>query len=429
MTGSGEAGTETAVSGRPAAAGATRRIRLVVPRFGPEVGGGSEVLMRRLALALQRRRWDVEVWTTTAGDEATWSPAFPPGDDLDGGVRVRRFAVAVRRPPRLFHQMSRAVFRLPPPLRPETAWLVTQGPFAPALVRALATGADRPTLFTPYLYHPTIWGLPAAPHPRLLIPAAHDEPALRLGAVGRAVAAVDALWYGTDEERALLERVHPVAARRPHAVGTVGLDPPAGIDGERFRRDRGLGRYLLYAGRVTSGKGVELLLNGYALLRRRHPEVSLVLIGDPDRMATPPEGVLSLGWLGDDEHWAALAGAEAVVVPSRLESLSLVAVEAWEVGRPCLFNAGSPVLAGQAERSGAALLFRNAVELAAGAEHLLADPAEAGRLGRAGQSFVALNYRWNAVVRRLEGLIASGRRETRRGRGRVGRESGVSREP
>jgi len=397
----------------------SRQLRLVVPRFGAGLSGGSELLMRRLATTLQRRRWQVEVWTTTAGDEATWSPAFPPGDDVDGGVRVRRFEVMARRPPRLFHQMSRVMFRLPEPLRPETAWLVTQGPFAPGLVHALAIGSDRPTLFMPYLYHPTLWGLPAAPHPRVLIPATHDEPALRLRAVGRAVGAADALWYLTEEEHSLLESVHPVAARRPHAVGAVAIDPPPATDRDAFRRERGLGRYLLYAGRTTPGKGVELLLTGFGLLRRRHPDLSLVLIGDPDRPAAMPEGVLSLGWLGDEEHWSALAGAEAVVVPSRLESLSLVALEAWATGRPCLLNGDSPVLAGQAERSGGALLFRGPQELATAALRLLADPEEAARRGDAGRRFVALNYRWNAVVRRLEDLIslgAAGRADRRRDR-------------
>jgi glycosyltransferase involved in cell wall biosynthesis len=400
------AGPATEAGARPRNSGPSRRLRLVVPRYGSGVSGGIELLVRRLAHALQKRRWDVEVWTTTAGDEATWSPAFPPGDDLDGPIRVRRFEVVGRRRPRLFHQMSRGLFRLPPALRPETAWLVAQGPFAPALVHALAIGSDRPTLFAPYLYHPTIWGLPAAPHPRLLIPAAHDEPALRLRAVGRVVAAADALWYLTEEERSLLEAAHPVARRRPHAVGAVAIDPPLAADGEAFRRERGVGRYLLYAGRATPGKGLELVLAGHARLRQRHPDVSLVVIGDAAGLGAAPEGVISLGWLDDQERWAALAGAEAVVAPSRLESLSLVALEAWTVGRPCLVNADSPVLAGQAERSGGALLFRDPRELCDAAERLLADPLEASRIGDAGRRYVALHYRWNGVVRRLEGLLS-----------------------
>ena len=391
----------------PAAAPAGRRLRIVVPRYGAGVNGGSELLMRRLAHALTARRWAVSVWTTTAGDEGTWAAAFAPGDDLDGAVRVRRFPVLARRRPVAFHHLSRAVFRLPPPLRPEALWLLAQGPFAPGLVRSLATAASRPTLFMPYLYHPALRGLPATPSPRILVPAAHDEPALRLRAVGRLVAAADALWYATEEERSLLEEAHPVAARRPHAVGNAAIDPPPLTDPEGFRARHGLGRYLLYAGRLTPGKGVDLLLRGHALLRERHPEVSLVLIGDAGATTAASEGVVPLGWVGDEERWSALAGAEALVVPSHLESLSLVALEAWACGRPCLLNAGSPVLAGQAERSGGALLFTSPESLAGAAARLLEDPDEARRHGEAGRTFVALGYRWNAVVQRLEGLIAA----------------------
>ena len=386
---------------------ASHRLRLVVPRYGAEVSGGSELLVRRLAHALYMRTWDVEVWTTTAADEGTWSAGFPEGDDQDGGVRVRRFAVARRRPPRLFHQMSRVVFHLPPALRPEVAWLVAQGPYSPELVRALASGTDRPTVFMPYLYYPTLWGLPAAAHPRVLIPAAHDEPPLRLRAVGRAVAAADALWYSSEEERALMEAAHPVAARRPHAVGTMGIDPPAGIDGEGFRSRHGLGRYLLYAGRSTPGKGVEILLEGYAQLRQRRPDVALALTGNTGSLGVLPEGAVRLGWLDEAELWSALVAAEAVVVPSRLESLSLITLEAWASGRPCLLNAGSAVLAGQAERSGGALLFHDAQELADAADRVLADPAAADRMGEAGRHHVALHYEWNSVVSRLEGLLSA----------------------
>jgi glycosyltransferase involved in cell wall biosynthesis len=204
-----------------------------------------------------------------------------------------------------------------------------------------------------------------------------------------------------------METAHPAAARRPHAVGTVAIDSPVGIDGEGFRSRRGLGRYLLYAGRATPGKGVEVLLEGYARLRQRRPDVALALTGDQNTFGELPEGTVRLGWLDEAELWSALAAAEAVVVPSKLESLSLVTLEAWAAGRPCLLNAGSPVLAGQAARSGGALTFRDPQELADAAERLLADPAAADRMGEAGRRHVALHYQWSSVVSRLEGLLAA----------------------
>ena len=211
-------------------------LRLVVPRYGADISGGSESLMRRLALALRRRGWAIEVFTTTAGDEATWSPAFAPGRSCEDGIIVHRFPVIVPRQPWAFRQLSRAVFRVPGALRPESVWLHAQGPVAPALVRALANRRSWPTLFTPYLYPPIIYGIPAAPHPRLLIPAAHDEPALRLRAVGRAISACDGLWCGTQEELDLVKSLHPVAASRPSTNRRVVL--PCVIRFSRLKRSR-----------------------------------------------------------------------------------------------------------------------------------------------------------------------------------------------
>jgi glycosyltransferase involved in cell wall biosynthesis len=101
--------------------------------------------------------------------------------------------------------------------------------------------------------------------------------------------------------------------------------------------------------------------------------------------------------------WDAVAGAAAVVVPSFLESQSLLAVEAWAVGRPALLNAASPALAGQAQRSGGAAVYRGPAELAQAAAALLDDPARAAALGAAGRHFVETRYRWEAV---LDGVVA-----------------------
>ena len=381
------------------------------PRYGAEVVGGSERLARLIALSLVAAGWQVEVLTTCARDVATWRNVDPPGDAVDAGVSVRRFPVRASRRPAMFHQLSRGFFRLPAALRPEGLWVAAQGPWSPGLVEAVRRADPSvPTLFLPYLYHPTLRGLPAFPGPRLLNPAAHDELPLRLRAVGAAVAAADAFWYGTDEERELLERVHPAAAAKPSAVGTVGIvaPPAADIDPARFRARLGAGEapYLLYGGRVSAGKGMEDLLEGVRLLRRERPDTLLVLTGEAGTVVTPPGlGVIPVGRLDEAAHWDALAGASAVVVPSFHESLSLLALEAWAVGRPVMANAESPVLLGQLLRSGGGIGYRGPAELAQAAADLLSDTAVAASLGRAGKRFVELTYRWELVHARLESLI------------------------
>jgi glycosyltransferase involved in cell wall biosynthesis len=394
-----------------AVAESERRLRIVTPRFGEAVVGGAEWVARELALRLAAAGWGIEVLTTCAVDAVTWRNAEPAGAGQDGPVAVQRFPTLIRRPPRLFHQLSRAVFRLPPALRPEPLWIALQGPYAPGLVRHLAAAPATPTLFLPYLYHPSLRGAPRSRGARLLMPAAHEERPLRLRSVARLVDAVDGFLYATPEERGLLEHEHPAAATRAWRVGNVGLEAPGGVDPGRARERLGVrGPYLLHAGRAATGKGLDDLLAALGLLRREHPEAALVLAGDAGApAAADPPGVVRAGRLERALLWDAVAGAAAVVVPSYLESQSLLALEAWAVGRPALLNAASPALAGQAERSGGATLYRGPAELAAAAARLLDDPGRAAALGASGRRFVEDRYRWEVVLAGIAGLVDEAR--------------------
>ena len=383
------------------------RLRIVVPRYGSSVVGGAESAMRQLGLALAARSWSVQVWTTTAADEATWTSGFPSGVERDGPIEVRRFPVLMRRHPWVFRQLSHAAYHLPRHLRAEHLWSVEQGPWAPGLIRALRRADPIPTLFSPYLFHPTLFGLPAAPHPRILCPAAHDEPALRLEVVRRAVLATDALWFHSPEERELLLATHPAAGRLPSECGVVGIEAPRDVDPHAFTVRHGIaGPYLYYGGRTTRGKGLADLLAAAELLHSHHPSTTLVLSGEAGDLRQAP-WVHSVGRLDEHERWEAIAGAAAVVVPGSLESLSLLALEAWAMGRPCLLNAASPVLAGQSARSGGGVTFTGAEELATHAARLVADPGLAATMGAAGRAWVAATYGWDLAETRLRALLAA----------------------
>ena len=45
-----------------------------------------------------------------------------------------------------------------------------------------------------------------------------------------------------------------------------------------------------------------------------------------------------LGFLADDDKFDAMAAADALIMPSYFESLSMVALEAWALGKPVLAN-------------------------------------------------------------------------------------------
>ena len=374
-------------------------LRFVTPRYGPDVVGGTESLVRKLATRLARDDRHVEVWTTDATDEASWTPSGHVGGDQDGPVHIRRFAVKEPRNPERFASFSRVFFRMPAALRPEQRWLRLQGPFAPDLVRALAQAEPMPTIFSPYLYYTTLVAIQHCPSLKILMPAAHDEFPLYLRSVRRAAELADGLLFHTPEERSLFHTAHPSTRATPDAVGTIGVDEQP--------RSTETDTYVYFGGRSTPGKGMETLVEGFREAKSRVPSLRMLVTGaaSDDPMLADEPGVEPRGVVTEDEREGIVASAIATIVPGALESLSMVALESWAAGRPCIMNANSPTLAGQAERSGGALTFRHASDLGSAMATLAANSDLAARLGAQGLEYVRNHYRWDDVIHRIDDLI------------------------
>ena len=56
-----------------------RRLAFVPPRYGPDVVGGAELVLRQIASGLADRGWTVDVLTTCARDHYTWANEYPAG--------------------------------------------------------------------------------------------------------------------------------------------------------------------------------------------------------------------------------------------------------------------------------------------------------------------------------------------------------------
>ena len=81
-----------------------------------------------------------------------------------------------------FNQYSDWIFHHPHTRDDEMSWLEQQGPWCPALLEYLEKNAhtyDVLVFFT-YLYAPTVLGLKIDPARSILVPTAHDEPAIHL---------------------------------------------------------------------------------------------------------------------------------------------------------------------------------------------------------------------------------------------------------
>ena len=110
-------------------------------------------------------------------------------------------------------------------------------------------------------------------------------------------------------------------------------------------------------------------------------DLDLVLIGTPAMPIPAHPRIRHLGFVDDRDKFDVLAAAEALVMPSYYESLSMVALEAWALGRPVLANARCDVLLGQCLRSNAGLYYEDATDFMAALDRLL-DDRGAGRIAR-----------------------------------------------
>src|SRR2546428_4809977 len=377
------------------------RILVVVQRSGAEVVGGSEsharVVAHRLAMVNE-----VEVATTNALDYWSWAPYFAAGESMDGPVRVRRFAVTGPRST-TFKESEHHILFEPHTLADEQGWLAMQGPHTPDLLEFLRREGKTydAILFYTYIYEPTAAGLPLVPERAGLVSTAHDEEPLRLLPYRALFQLPRAFGFLTPEERDL---VHARFANEhiPSEVLGIGLDSPPWHDPAPFRdRYAPRGPLVLYVGQVSEGKAVDELVADWIEYHDTGGAGTLVLAGT-QRMPLPDRGdIVSLGHVSEEEKYALLEAADVLVLPSHLESLGIVLLEAWQVGTPCLVSAHNAVTRGQVARAQGGLGYERD-DLA---EALAAVLAKRDVLGASGRRYVDRECTWPAFDARLEQLV------------------------
>ena len=382
-----------------------RTIAFVVPRYGREIVGGAETLARGFAERLPADRFAVEVLTTCALDHHTWKNVLAPGEERQGNVTVRRFAVAQRDVGRFLAVQERLSAGFPLELDEELEW--ARGSVnSSELYEFLDREHQRfdALAFLPYLFGTTLLGAHVDPRRSLLIPCLHDEPFAYLKIVGHLFRAVRGVFFNSAPERSLARRLFGVAREAP-VVG-FGFDAvePVADRGRAFRARHGLdGDYLLYFGRKEGGKNLPFLLEWFRSYRRDARDVSLVVAGDGSiDDGSRADGVVDLPRLEEAEKNAACAGALAVCQPSTNESFSIVLMEAWQQETPVLVNGRCPVTRHHVALSNGGLYFNDVAELGAEVDYLRRHLDEAREMGRQGRAYVRENYAWPVVVERFE---------------------------
>ncbi|MCX5847529.1 MAG: glycosyltransferase [Deltaproteobacteria bacterium] len=207
----------------------------------------------------------------------------------------------------------------------------------------------------------------------------------------------------------------------PYQVSVIpnGISNEVSWEGEQksFRKTFHLNDFpfILFVGRLNPIKGPDLLLSAFCNIKDRIKNVHLVFVG-------PDEGLLAnlkttanqsgvaeqvhfLGYLGGTEKLQAYKAASLLVVPSRQEAMSIVALEAGINGTPVLLTdqCGFDEVA----RIGGGMVVPASVDgIQEGLLILLNNLLQLKTMGEKLKRYVSENYLWENVIHQYIALYS-----------------------
>ena len=386
----------------------SRKIAIVVQRYGLEINGGAEYHARLIAEKLSKY-FTIEVFTTTAYDYVTWDHYYENLQETLNGIRVNRFQVRKPRNPQIFGQVQNVVFYEEHTLADELFWLEEEGPMVPELIQELEKREQEFAyfIFFSYRYYHSYQGVKRLAHKAILVPTAEHDQVIYLNLFKDFFSLPAAIVYNSREEKELINRVAANAAVYGDVVG-IGSEVPSQFDPEGTCRKLGItGKYVVYIGRLDENKGVPELLRFYLrLLGEEKVILDLLLIGKALIAIPDNPHIRHVGYLNNQGKFDLLKGSEFLIIPSQFESLSMVTLEAWAVGKPVLANGRTEVLRGQCRRSNGGLWYTNYDEFREAFLALQGNSALREQLGKNGKEFFYDHYSWEKIENKYLKIIA-----------------------
>jgi len=174
------------------------------------------------------------------------------------------------------------------------------------------------------------------------------------------------------------------------------------------------GTRLIFVGRLAAVKGLRVLIEALAQARETRPDLQLTLVGDGadramlERLAAPlGDAVHFAGYLSQEAVAAALAEADAFVLPSFAEGLPVVLMEALSAARPVIATQVAGV--GELVADGVTGFLvppGDAETLADRIGRIADDPDLRARMGRAGRETVRADFDARQEAGRIGALFA-----------------------
>ncbi len=385
------------------------KLAFVVQRYGIEINGGAEQHCRYIAERLAKRH-KVEVLSTCALDYITWANYYPKGISIINNIPVHRFPVKKKRDPIKFGKIQERTFYKPHTKEDEILWIEEEGPNSPSLIEYIIKNKDNYDYFIyfSYRYYHSYYGIKAIPDKSILVPTAENDGAIELSIFKELFNLPKAIIYNSYEEKRLIQAYTGNYGILGDIVG-VGSIIPEFISKRLFLEKYNIKfPYVIYIGRIDENKGCKQLFDYYLkYISAMRGAPHLVLIGNSVIEIPQNNYIHHFGFLPEGEKFSALLSAELLIMPSFLESLSMVLLEAWALGKAVLVNGKCDVLKGQCIRSNAGLYYENYAEFKEALNLLINNSGLRNELGRRGKEFYEKNYSWDIIENKYERILST----------------------
>jgi glycosyltransferase involved in cell wall biosynthesis len=200
--------------------------------------------------------------------------------------------------------------------------------------------------------------------------------------------------------------------KQPVAIISNGIDVP-----ERFHKEPGNLRTLLFLGRIHPKKGVDILLRAWAEVQDRYKRWRLLVVGT-DKGYGGRAGYLDemkqiaatlrlkqvefSDALYGEAKWTAYRRAELFVLPTHSENFGMTVAEALASGTPVIVSKGAPWR--EIESRGAGWWIDIGVEaLVAALEQAMAESFDSlAQRGLKGREWMTREFSWSTVGTRMD---------------------------
>ena len=289
----------------------------------------------------------------------------------------------------------------------EQKWMDAQGPYVPALIRYIEDHKNdyKVFIFFTYLYYQTVMGMRVVKEKSIIVPDAHDEPFLRMKIFDEVFKSPKAMFFNTDDERALVRRKYQNWDIKCQ-VGGAGVDLPQSINGQRFKEKYQLDRYMVYVGRIDEGKNCSQLFRDFLTYKNIFDsDLKLVLMGKSVIPIPEHLDIIPLGFVDDQDKFDGICGAEFLVLPSKFESLSIVVLEAFSLKIPVLVNGECEVLKSHCIKSNGGLYYTSTAAFCETVHYMETHKEICESMGELGKQYVDQYYQWDVVIGKLCELV------------------------